>query len=59
MIFDFENGDLKNENLPKIDALFSSVDFKNNDEKPLLDDSAPLVFSKADFRKFVSLRAAS
>ena len=57
MIIYFENEDPKTKNLPKIDDIFSSVDFKNV-EKPLLDDSAPL-FSKADFRKFVSLRAAS
>ena len=58
MLLDLENEDPKNETLSEIDALFSSVDFENV-EKSLLEDSAPLVFSKADFRKFVSLRAAS
>jgi len=58
MLFDVENEDPKGENLPQIDAHFSSVDFEKV-EKLLFEDSVPLVFSKADFRKFVSLRAAS
>ena len=58
MLFDVENEDPKSENLPQIDAHFFSVIFETV-ERPLFEDLVPLVFSKADFRKFVSLRAAS
>ena len=55
MIFDcdFENEVFKSENLPEIDVNFENV------EEPLLEDLSSLIFSKADFRTFISLRAAS
>ena len=50
--YDFEN-EVKSENLPEIDVNFENL------EEPLLEDLPSLIFSKADFRTFISLRAAS
>ena len=58
LVFDFVDEDSENESVPEIDALLSSDNFKG-DEEPLWEDLASLVYSKADFKTFISLRPAS
>jgi len=58
LVFDFVDEDSENESVSEIDALLSSVDFEC-DEEPIWEDLASLVYSKADFRTFISLRPAS
>ena len=57
LVFDFVDEDSENESVPEIDALFSSVNFECVEE-PIWEDLASLVYSKADFKTFISLRPA-
>ena len=58
LVFDFVDEDSENESVPKIDAVISSVNFECVEE-PIWEDLASLVYSKADFKTFISLRPAS
>ncbi|CBY12961.1 unnamed protein product [Oikopleura dioica] len=58
LLFDFVDEDSENESVPEIDALISSDNFECVEE-PIWEDLTSLVYSKADFKTFISLRPAS